>query len=97
MIDSTDSEELLTQTTHTRSGLEGKVSIWVRWNGGVSNVPVPSTTTSYSGAISSMVDIAEKREVRYGKRKADVGKWKRKKVLLGLPPRINEAVRRGTI
>jgi hypothetical protein len=32
-----------------------------------------------------MVDIAEKREVRYGKRKADVGKWKRKKVLLGLP------------
>jgi hypothetical protein len=47
-----------TQTTHTRSGLEESVSIdlgGIEWRG--SNIPVPRTTTSYSGAISSMMNV----------------------------------------
>lgn len=85
MIDSTGFESSLPRQHTLGQAWRGRSVFGCGGMAGGSNAPVPSTTTSYSGAISSMVDIAEKREVRYGKRKADVGKWKRKKVLLGLP------------
>lgn len=49
-------EEQHTQTEHTPSTLRrGKVSHITYHRGVATNIPVPSTTTSYSGAMSSMV------------------------------------------
>lgn len=64
-----------------------------------SNTPVPSTTTSYSGAISSMVNEVEEGQNEEDRYKGERVCWEAevergKKFSCILSPQINEAVRR---